>query len=111
MVRDMVVKVERDGDRVVAVHTAGGARFSSAWCIDASGFAASLLPREFNLPAIQFGPSKVAIWAYFALAETVEGTTLYMEPLPTEYLDWVWEIPISPLVVSVGFVTSGAAIK
>jgi flavin-dependent dehydrogenase len=111
VVRDTVVRVERNGDRLSAVHTAGGTRFSSPWFIDASGFATSLLPREFDLPAIEFGPAKVAIWTYFAISELVEGTTLYMEPLPAEYLDWVWEIPINPRVVSVGFVTTGAAIK
>jgi flavin-dependent dehydrogenase len=111
VVRDTVVRVERDGDRVIAVNTAGGARFSSPWFIDASGFASSLLPREFDLPAIQFGPAKVAIWTYFAISELVEGTTLYMEPLPAEYLEWVWEIPIRPQVVSVGYVTTGAAMK
>jgi flavin-dependent dehydrogenase len=111
VVRDTVVRVERDGDRVVAVHTAGGARFASPWFIDASGFASSLLPREFGLPAVQFGPAKVAIWMYFTVSELVEGTTLYMEPLPAEYLDWVWEIPIGPQVVSVGYVITGAAMK
>ena len=111
VVPDTVVKVERDRDRVVAVHTAGGARFSSPWFIDASGFAASLLPREFGLRVIQFGPAKVAIWTYFAISEVAEGTTLYMEPLRAEYLDWIWEIPIGPQVVSVGFVTTGAAMK
>jgi len=111
IVRDTVVRVERDGDRLLAVHTADGSRFSSPWFIDASGFATSLLPREFDLPEIQFGPAKVAIWTYFAVAETVEGTTLYMDPVPAEYLDWVWEIPIGPQVASVGFVTTGAAIK
>jgi flavin-dependent dehydrogenase len=111
VVRDTVVKVERTGERLTAVNTANGAWFSSAWFIDASGFATSLLPREFNLPAIQFGPAKVAIWSYFAMTELVEGTTLHMEPLPTEYLDWVWEIPISPQVVSVGYVTTGFAMK
>jgi flavin-dependent dehydrogenase len=111
VVRDTVVRVERDGDRLLAVHTADGSRFSSPWFIDASGFATSLLPRELDLPQFQFGPAKVAIWNYFAVAETVEGTTLYMEPLPAEYLDWVWEIPIGPQVASVGFVTTGAAIK
>ena len=111
IVRDTVVRVERNGDRLLAVHTADGSRFSSPWFIDASGFATSLLPREFDLPEIQFGPAKVAIWTYFAVAETVEGTTLYMDPVPAEYLDWVWEIPIGPQVASVGFVTTGAAIK
>jgi menaquinone-9 beta-reductase len=111
VVRDTVVRVERNDDTLTAVHTADGARFSSSWFIDASGFATSLLPREFNLPAIQFGPAKVAIWTYFAMTELVEGTTLYMEPLPSEYLDWVWEIPISAQIVSVGYVTTGAAMK
>jgi flavin-dependent dehydrogenase len=111
MVTDTVLRVERNSDRFAAVHTAGGARISSPWLIDASGFATSLLPREFNLPVIQFGPAKVAIWTYFATAELVEGTTLYMEPMPDEYLDWVWEIPVNPQVVSVGYVTTGAAMK
>jgi flavin-dependent dehydrogenase len=111
VVRDTVARVERVGNRLSAVHTVGGVRFSSPWFIDASGFAASLLAREFELPAIQFGPPKVAIWTYFAISELVEGTSLYMEPLPKEYLDWVWEIPIGPEVVSVGYVTTGAAMK
>ena len=51
------------------------------------------------------------MWAYFPVTESIEGTTLYMEPLSTEYLDWIWEIPISPNVVSVGYVTTGAATK
>src|ERR1700723_3004893 len=81
-VRDAVVSVERNGNRLSAVRTAGGTRFSSRWFIDASGFATSLLPREFDLSAIHFGPAKVAIWTYFAISELVAGTTLYLEPLP-----------------------------
>jgi hypothetical protein len=34
-----------------------------------------------------------------------------VEPTPTEYLEWIWEIPISPNVVSVGYVSTGAATK
>ena len=89
VVRDTVESVERNDDRLAAVHTAGGAHFSSPWFIGASGFAASILPREFDLPAIHYGPAKVAMWTYFAIAELVEGTTSYMEPLPAEYLDWI----------------------
>ena len=111
MVRDKVVRVERDGMKISAVQTAGGARLSSSWFIDASGFAACVLAREFSLPAIQFGPAKVAMWTYFPVSESIEGTTLYMEPKATEYLEWIWEIPISPDVVSVGYVTTGAATK
>jgi flavin-dependent dehydrogenase len=108
---DRVVRVERNGKVILAVHTAGGARFSSSWFIDASGFASCLLPREFSLPAIHFGPAKVAMWTYFAVTDLVEGTTLYMEPLASEYLEWIWEIPISAEVVSVGYLTTGAATK
>ena len=110
-IRDRVVRVERNEKVILAVHTAGGMRCSSPWFIDASGFASCLLAREFSLPAIQFGPTKVALWTYFAETESIEGTTLYMEPLASEYLEWVWEIPISPEVVSVGYVTTGTATK
>ena len=111
LVRDKVVRIERIGRKISAVQTAGGAWLSSAWFIDASGFAACLLAREFNLPAIQFGPAKVAMWAYFPVTDSIEGTTLYMDPTSTEYLDWIWEIPISSNIVSVGYVTTGAATK
>src|ERR1700678_3740842 len=123
LVRDKVVSVEREKEgkeerkgarkekHITSVRTAGGGRFSSPWFIDASGFGTCLLAREFNLPAIESGPAKVAIWNYFPVPESVEGTTLYMDPMPAEYLDWIWEIPISPNLVSVGYVTTGAAIK
>ena len=111
LVHDKVVRVERNGNKISAVHTSGGGRFSSPWFIDASGFATCLLAREFNRPAIQFGPAKVAMWTYFPVPESIEGTTLYVEPTPTEYLEWIWEIPISPNVVSVGYVSTGAATK
>jgi flavin-dependent dehydrogenase len=103
--------VERTGRNISSVRTAGGARFSSPWFIDASGFGTSLLAREFNLPAIHSGPPKVAMWNYFPVTESVEGTTLYLDPMPTEYLDWIWEIPVSPNMVSVGYAATGAAIK
>jgi menaquinone-9 beta-reductase len=110
VIRETVTRVERNGAYISAVHSASK-RFSSSWFIDASGFATCLLAREFNLPVIHFGPAKVAIWNYFAVSESVEGTTLYMEPLPTQYLDWVWEIPIHSQLVSVGYVTTGTAMK
>jgi flavin-dependent dehydrogenase len=111
LVRDKVVRIERTGKQVSSIQTASGGRFASPWFIDASGFAACVLAREFSLPSIQFGPAKVAIWSYFAIPESIEGTTLYMDPTPAEYLEWIWEIPISPKIVSVGYVTTGAATK
>ena len=110
-VRDKVLRVERNGKKVSSVHTAGGLQFSSPWFIDASGFGASLLAREFDLAARQFGPAKVALWTYFRAPELIEGTTLYMDPAPSEYLDWVWEIPINPETVSVGYLTTGVVMK
>ena len=48
VIQDRVVRVERDAKQISAIHTSGGDRFSSPWFIDASGFATSLLAREFN---------------------------------------------------------------
>jgi flavin-dependent dehydrogenase len=109
--RDKVAGIERNGKNMSSVHTVRGARFSSPWFIDASGFAACLLAREFNLPAIHNGPAKVAIWTYFPVPESIEGTTIYVDPTPADYLDWIWEIPVSPKIVSVGYVTTGVATK
>jgi flavin-dependent dehydrogenase len=114
VLRDRVVRVERnerDDKNISVVHTAAGVQLSSSWFIDASGSATSLFAREFSLPALQFGPAKVALWAYIPVTDPVEGTTLYMEPSRGEYLDWIWEIPIKADVVSVGYATTGAAMK
>lgn len=111
LVRDKVVRVERKGKKISSVRTSTGAQFCSPWFIDASGFGACLLAREFALRPIQFGPAKVAMWAYFPQLQSVEGTTLYLDPKPSQYLDWIWEIPISSEVVSVGYITTGPAMK
>ena len=110
-VRDKVVSVEREGARILSVKTVDGSILAAKWFIDSSGFAAPILAREFKLRAIEFGTPKVAFWAYFTMQQSVEGTTLYMDPKSAEYLDWVWEIPINPDTVSVGYVTTGAAVK
>jgi|HubBroStandDraft_4_1064222.scaffolds.fasta_scaffold02539_6 flavin-dependent dehydrogenase len=111
LIRDRVAGVEREGSKILSVKTVGGSIFAARWFIDSSGFAAPVLAREFKLRAIEFGPPKVALWTYFTVGQAVEGTTLYMDPEPLEYLDWVWEIPINPDTVSVGYVTTGAATK
>jgi menaquinone-9 beta-reductase len=111
LVRDKVVRIERNGKHIAAVQTASGERYASPWFIDASGFGTALLAREFKLRAVHNGPAKVAIWTYFPVNDSIEGTTLYMEPQPAEYLDWIWEIPINPREVSIGYVTTGEAMK
>jgi flavin-dependent dehydrogenase len=107
---DRVVDVEREGRRVTAVSTAQGRRVSSRWFLDASGSSARLFPRAFKLQAWEYGPTKVGMWTYFNVPDSSEGTTLYMDGRPP-YMEWIWEIPIHPNVISVGYVAAGDAIK
>lgn len=111
LVHDKVASVERDGNRVGAVVTAGGSRFVSPWFIDASGLGSSVFGREFQVPAVYSGPQKVAVWKYFPVEGVVEGTTIYVDPSPSNYLEWMWEIPIQTRVISIGYVLTGAAMK
>lgn len=110
-IHERATLIETDGDRVCSVQTQSGKRVASPWFIDASGVGSSLIARAFNLPAVQYGPNKVALWTYFKVPQQVEGTTLYMDPLPAEYLEWIWEIPVSPDTVSVGYIAPATAIK
>ena len=111
LVPDRVVALERVGERITSVRTASDVKYSGAWFIDASGSGASLFAREFNLPKVEHGPVKVALWKYFPVSDPVQGTTLYMDPSPSEYLDWIWEIPVNPQSVSVGVVTTGGLMR
>jgi len=108
--RDKVVRVERSQHTVTSVVTQGGAQISSQWYLDASGSTASLFPRLFNLPAYEFGPKKVAMWDYFPAPLPLEGTTLNADCEGPFYMSWVWQIPINPGTISVGYVASGEAI-
>jgi menaquinone-9 beta-reductase len=111
LVHDKVVSIEREGNRVRSVSTAAGQRYNATWFVDASGVGSSIFGREFQLPAVYSGPPKVVLWKYFPIADAVEGTTIYADPSPSDYLEWVWEIPIQTSVVSVGYVLTGAAMK
>lgn len=111
LVEDKVVAVETDRRRVTAVNTASGARFSSRWFVDASGLGTNLFSKAFDLPVYEYGPKKVAMWAYFAVTESVEGTTLYADGAKPPYMEWVWEIPVRSDLISVGYVAPGEAIK
>jgi flavin-dependent dehydrogenase len=108
---DKVARVEIAGRTVTAVVTAGGNRIDSRWFIDASGAAASQLPRVFKLPVHEYGPHKVAIWDYFDVPESVEGTTLHADGAGPRYMEWVWQIPIHPSMISVGYVSRGETVK
>jgi flavin-dependent dehydrogenase len=108
---EKVANVERDGRRVTAVNTVKGDRISSRWYIDASGSGARLFPRAFNLPSYEYGPRKTAVWAYFPVPESVEGTSLYTNGVKQPYMEWVWEIPIHSKTISVGYVSTGDVMK
>lgn len=110
-VQEKVVTVEKANHRVSAVATANGNRYPASWFIDASGIGSSLFSREFHLPKFEAGPAKVAAWGYFDVTDPVQGTTLYTDPSPSKYLDWVWEIPVNPRTVSVGVVMTGERMK
>jgi flavin-dependent dehydrogenase len=111
LVNDRIVDIETNGDCVAAVTAAQGKRIATRWFVDASGSAASLFPRTFKLPAVEYGPSKVAMWSYFKVPELVEGTSLYANGSKPPYMEWTWEIPVQSDTISVGYVASGAAIK
>jgi flavin-dependent dehydrogenase len=110
-VREKAVAIEGTGKKLAAVITSSGKRYAARWFIDASGSATSFLGRQFNLPSVEHGPRKVGMWSYVPSKEWREGTTLYTESHKGEYLRWVWEIPITPAETSIGYVTTGAALK
>lgn len=111
VLEDRVSEVEREGRRVTGLRTEGGKRITAPWFVDASGAATHLFARLFRLRAHEYGPRKVAMWSYFDVADAIEGTTLYTEGNQPPYMDWVWEIPIHPNTISVGYVATGDAIK
>jgi flavin-dependent dehydrogenase len=106
-----IAQVDREGTRIRAVIDATGREFSAPWFVDASGSAASLFPKAFGLPIYAFGPKKVALWDYFKVTEPLEGTTLHADGQGPPYMEWVWQIPVQPDTISVGYVTTGEAIK
>jgi menaquinone-9 beta-reductase len=111
IVHDRVTDIETRDRNVLSVTTARGARIESPWFIDASGSSARLFPRTFNLPASDYGPHKVAIWTYFTVTDSVEGTTLHSEGDCPFYMEWLWEIPIHANTLSVGCVATADAVK
>jgi len=55
-VRDRLVDLETADGKIRSAQMESGARFSSGWFIDASGIAASLAAREFNLSCLTLHP-------------------------------------------------------
>ncbi len=111
VLHERAVDFEIRDRRILSVETSQGRCLRVARIIDASGAAASVLGREFSLTSVAYGPRKVALWAHFPTEDWVEGTTLYMLSPAGEYMEWMWEIPISPGISSIGYIAPGSKIK
>jgi flavin-dependent dehydrogenase len=111
LVRDKVVHVETSSGSIRSIVTALGETFSCRWYLDASGSGTSLLPRLFRSPMFAYGPHKVAMWSYFPVEKSVDGTTLHADGANSAYMEWVWQIPIHADAVSVGYVSTGDSVK
>lgn len=109
--REKAVSVEQNHDQVTAIQTSLGRRISARWFIDASGAASSFLGRHFQLRSHVYGPRKVALWTHVPVEHEAGGTNLYMLDPGTEYMEWIWELPVRCGVSSVGYVLSGPAMK
>ena len=107
---DRVSAIEDEGKRVRACRTKNNLRVRAAWFLDNSG-QARLFAKHFNVPKYDYGPPKVCLWTYFDTAPDNEGTTFYIDARTDEYLTWIWEIPITPFVTSVGCIMTAEKLK
>jgi flavin-dependent dehydrogenase len=98
------------GARVRAVTTTAGRRLAADWFVDSSGRGARLLGRRLGVPTTEYGPAKVCLWTYFETGPEREGTTFYVDSAGEPYLSWLWEIPIRPGEVSLGWVLDAATV-
>jgi flavin-dependent dehydrogenase len=101
---DRIKRVETAGDRVLACWTARSGQFIGRWFVDASG-RAQLFARALRIPKAEYGRLKTCLWTYFKSPCIYDGTTFFTDG-GAEYLSWIWEIPITPDTVSVGYVVS-----
>jgi len=111
VLRDRVVGLDKQGERIVAVRTELGRTIASEWFVDASGSSARVIGRALQLPEIVYGPKKVAFWSHLTTSDWQEGTTLYAHAPERGYMNWVWEIPITPGTLSIGYVSNAEDFK
>ena len=110
---ERVADVDRDGDRVgdrlKACVTSSGHRVEARWYIDASG-TARFLARAIDIPIVEYGRRKVCLWTYFDCAPLDAGTTFFLNNQQA-YLNWIWDIPITPRCTSVGLVVQADSVQ
>jgi flavin-dependent dehydrogenase len=106
---ERVAHVDADGDRVQSCMTSSGRRVEARWYVDASG-TARVLARAMHVPIVEYGVRKVCLWTYFDTAPLDTGTTFFLDNTDA-YLQWIWDIPISPQQTSVGLVLPADALQ
>lgn len=111
---ERVSKVHTAEERVTAVETAS-ALVRARRYVDATG-RGRVLARAFSIEAAEYGVQKVSIWTYAAAngerewSAFDEGTALYFDGA-AEQLSWIWEIPISTEVLSIGVTMPATELK
>lgn len=108
---DRVVAIESHGERIIAVTTAAGQTIRARFYLDASGASARLMPRRVRSSVLTYGPQKVALWNYFTVSDSPEGTAIHTDGSARRYMEWIWEIPVNPNTIGVGYVASADAIR
>jgi flavin-dependent dehydrogenase len=99
-----VSRLDRTGDRVTACIASDNGRIEADWYIDATG-TARLFSRVMDIPVTKYGRPKICLWTYFDTPPLGETTTFFADG-GTDYLEWIWDIPISPRRTSVGWVVA-----
>jgi len=106
---ERVTRVDAEGEGVTGCVTAGGRQITARWYIDASG-TARLFSRELRIPVTSYGEAKVCLWTYFDTPPLHDGTAFFIDNRDA-YLNWIWDIPISPTQTSVGFVVTADRVR
>ena len=110
LVRDRVVDLETDGGKDPLSRNESGTRFLLHGLLMPLVWEHPLMARNLIFPQ-SIRSHESGDMGLFQSATAGRGNDLYMDALPTEYLEWIWEIPVSPDTVSVGYISPGAAVK
>jgi len=111
--RTKVVRVPRDGDRVLGLILEDGTTVEARYYLDASGHV-GILRRAMGIESqVPTSLMNIAMWDYWEDAEwavTVGagGTRVQVLSLPH---GWVWFIPVGPTRTSIGFICPVAYYK
>jgi len=100
-----------ENDRVLACELEAGELLSGDWFIDSSG-RARVLAKALKVSKRTYGRKKVCLSTILPnLPSSSRWTTFHIDADHSDYLQWIWEIPISSNSVSVGLVCDASVIK